>query len=185
MQRLCLLLCLAAPLLGACSEPAASRDVNLDFDLTRGHDLDDVNWPEDRRDRSATELKPVDQVVLRLPGRRPMTVKRLHDVALARSGQRVTTVQLDADPASPERAHARAVDWARELGLDVERLDRWLAELRGAEGPERARLLRSRPATGGGARGVRLGEDGPRPVVEIRSSPAEETPSIASLSLLW
>jgi hypothetical protein len=166
----CLLLALAG--CGG-SESAEGDDAMIDWDLSRSHTMDDVDWP--KPDLSAVEISPVEQVRIGLPDGRSFESdgETVHDITLDRRGNTVRNVQIDSHPRGEEDAHALAVRWAEEWDLSSVPLDRW------RDGAAKT------PAITSGRPGERIGTEGPVPAVEIRNSFEDERPALVSLQFYW
>jgi hypothetical protein len=145
----------------------------IDWNLSRSHTVDDVEWP--KPELRAVEISPVDAVRIRLPEGRSFASdgEVVHDITLDRRDRIVQGVQIDSHPRSAADAHELAVDWAGDWGLSREPLDRW------REGDTKTPVITSVP------REKRLGEDGPLPTVEIRRSFVDERPALVSLQFYW
>jgi hypothetical protein len=169
-----LVACLALALAGCDgSEPASGDGTMIDWDLSRSHTVDDVEWP--KPDLSAVEISPVGLVRIRLPEGRSFASDGgvVHDLTLDRRDRIVRGVQIDSHPRSAEDAHELAVRWAGEWGLSREPLDRW------RDGETKTPVITST------RREERIGEDGPLPTVEIRNSFVDERPALVSLEFYW
>jgi hypothetical protein len=155
------------------SEPASGDDTVIDWNLSRSHTVDDVDWP--KPELSAVEISPVGSVRIQLPEGRSFTSDGdvVHDITLDRRDRTVRGVQIDSHPRSDKDAHLLAVRWATEWDLSREPLDRW------RDGAAKTPAITSaRPAE-------RIGDDGPVPVVEIRNSFEDENPVLVSLQFYW
>jgi hypothetical protein len=169
-----LVACVALALAGCGGSDSASGDGTvIDWDLSRSHTVDDVEWP--KPDLSAVEISPVDSVRIRLPEGRSFASDGdvVHDLTLDRRDQIVRGVQIDSHPRSTEDAHELAVRWAGEWGLSREPLDRW------RDGDTKTPVITS------SRREERIGDDGPLPTVEIRKSFVDERPALVSLEFYW
>jgi hypothetical protein len=156
------------------AESESSEGTMIDWDLTRSHTIEDVDWP--KPDLTAVELSPVSSVSVRLPeGKRFSGDGELvHDVTMDRRDQLVRNIQIDSHPRTREDAHELAVEWAGEWGLSREPLDRWRDgqtktpvmttaredERIGAEGPTRPWRY-STPSATTGRRWCRCSSTGP------------------------
>jgi hypothetical protein len=167
--------CLLLALTGCGDSGAASDDGGemIDWDLSSSHTVEDVDWP--KPDLSAVEISPVGSVRIALPDGRTFTAEEgvVHDVTLDRRERVVRNVQIDSHPRSEADAHELAVRWAEEWGLSREPLDRW------RDGETKTPVISS------ARREERIGESGPVPAVEIRSSFVDERPALVSLSFYW
>jgi hypothetical protein len=152
---------------------AAGDETTIDWDLSRSHGVDDVDWPTPAL--SAVEISPVGSVRIELPGGRSFSAAAdvVRDVTLDRSDRVVRGVLIDSEPRSAADAHELAVRWAEEWGLSREPLDRWRAG--GAQTPVITSARREE----------RIGESGPVPSVEIRKSFHDELPALVSLQFYW
>jgi hypothetical protein len=155
------------------SEPASGDDTVIDWNLSRSHTVDDVDWP--KPELSAVEISPVGSVRIELPEGRSFTSDGdvVHDITLDRRDRVVRGVQIDSHPRSDEDAHELAVRWATEWDLSREPLDRW------RNGDAKTPVITSSRRT------ERIGEDGPLPTVEIRKSFVDERPALVSLQFYW
>jgi hypothetical protein len=177
MRRLSLSALLAcavlAPVGCSDSEPASGDDTVIDWNLSRSHTIDDVEWP--KPDLSAVEISPVGSVRIELPEGRSFTSDGdvVHDITLDRRDHIVRGVQIDSHPRSDADAHELAVRWATDWDLSREPLDRW------RDGATKTPVITS------SRRAERLGEDGPLPTVEIRKSFVDERPALVSLQFYW
>ncbi len=155
------------------SEPASGDDTVIDWNLTRSHTVDDVDWP--KPELSAVEISPVGSVRIQLPEGRSFTSDGgvVHDITLDRRDRVVRGVQIDSHPRSDKDAHELAVRWATEWDLSREPLDRW------RNGDTKTPVITSSRRT------ERIGEDGPLPTVEIRKSFVDERPALVSLQFYW
>jgi hypothetical protein len=155
------------------SESAEGDEAMIDWDLSRSHTVDDVDWP--KPDLSAVEISPVEQVRIDLPDGRSFESdgETVHDITLDRRGRTVRNVQIDSHPRSAADAHELAVRWAEEWDLSRVPLDRW------RDGAAKT------PAITSGRPVERIGDDGPVPVVEIRNSFEDERPALVSLQFYW
>jgi hypothetical protein len=155
------------------SEPASGDDTVIDWNLSRSHTVDDVDWP--KPDLSAVEISPVGSVRIQLPEGRSFTSdgEVVHDITLDRRERTVRGVQIDSHPRSDGDAHELAVRWAADWGLSREPLDRW------RNGDTKTPVITS------ARRAERIGEEGPLPTVEIRKSFVDERPALVSLQFYW
>jgi hypothetical protein len=155
------------------SEPASGEDTVIDWNLSRSHTVEDVDWP--KPDLSAVEISPVGSVRIQLPEGRSFTSDGdvVHDITLDRRERIVRGVQIDSHPRSESDAYELAVRWAADWNLSREPLDRW------RDGNTKTPVITS------SRRSERLGEDGPLPTVEIRKSFVDERPALVSLQFYW
>jgi hypothetical protein len=155
------------------SEPASGDQTVIDWNLSRTHTVDDVEWP--KPDLSAVEISPVGSVRIQLPEGRSFTSdgEVVHDITLDRRDRTVRGVQIDSHARSEEDAYELAVRWASEWGLSREPLDRW------RDGDTKTPVITS------ARREARIGDDGPLPAVEIRKSFVDERPALVSLEFYW
>jgi hypothetical protein len=155
------------------SEPASGDDTVIDWNLSRSHTVDDVDWP--KPELSAVEISPVGPVRIQLPEGKSFTSDGdvVHDITLDRRDRIVRGVQIDSHARSDEDAHELAVRWATEWDLSREPLDRWLG------GDTKTPVITSSRRT------ERIGEEGPLPTVEIRKSFVDERPALVSLQFYW
>jgi hypothetical protein len=167
--------CVALAVATGCggSEPAAGERTMIDWDLSRSHTIDDVEWP--KPDLSAVEISPVGTVKIRLPEGKSFASdgEVVHDLTLDRRDHVVRGLQIDSHPRSAEEAHTLAVRWADEWGLSREPLDRW------RDGETKTPVITS------SRREERIGANGPLPTVEIRNSFVDERPALVSLEFFW
>ena len=176
MARIGVLAACAAIALTGCggSEPASGDDdAMIDWDLSRSHTVDDVDWP--KPDLSAVEISPVEAVRIELPEGRTFEAESgvVHDVTMDRRDRVVRNVQIDSHPLSATDAHELAVRWAEQWGLSREPLDRW------RDGETKTPVITSaRPED-------RIGESGPVPALEIRNSFRDERPALVSIQFYW
>jgi hypothetical protein len=156
------------------SEPASGDENVIDWNLSRSHTIDDVEWP--KPDLSAVEISPVGSVRIQLPEGRSFTSdgEVVHDITLDRRDRIVRGVQIDSHPRSDADAHELAVRWATDWNLSREPLDRW------RDGKTKTPVI-----TSSSRRTERIGEDGPLPTVEIRKSFEDERPALVSLQFYW
>jgi hypothetical protein len=156
------------------SEPASGDENVIDWNLSRSHTIDDVEWP--KPDLSAVEISPVGSVRIQLPDGRSFTSdgEVVHDITLDRRDRIVRGVQIDSHPRSDADAHELAVRWATEWNLSREPLDRW------RDGKTKTPVI-----TSSSRRTERVGADGPLPTVEIRKSFEDERPALVSLQFYW
>jgi hypothetical protein len=176
MARLSVLAACALLALTGCggSEPASGEDQPMiDWDLSRSHTIDDVDWP--KPDLSAVEISPVESVRIELPEGRSFASDGdvVHDVTLDRRDRVVRNVQIDSHPRSAADAHDLAVRWAEEWDLSREPLDRW------RDGGTKTPVITS------ARREERIGESGPVPALEIRNSFVDDRPALVSLQFYW
>jgi hypothetical protein len=155
------------------SDSAEGDEAMIDWDLTRSHNVGDVDWP--KPDQSAVEISPVDQVRIELPEGRSFQSdgEVVHDITLDRRDRIVRNVQIDSHPRSAADAHELAVQWADDWGLSREPLDSW------RDGATKTPVITS------ARRAERIGDRGPVPTVEIRNSFEDERPALVSLQFYW
>jgi hypothetical protein len=175
MGRIGALVGLVALALVGCggSDSGSGDGTMIDWDLSRSHTVDDVEWP--KPDLSAVEISPVGSVTIRLPEGRSFASDGdvVHDLTLDRRERTVRGVQIDSHPRSEDEAHELAVRWASEWGLSREPLDRW------RDGETKTPVITS------SRRDERIGPDGPLPAVEIRKSFVDDRPALVSLEFYW
>ena len=155
------------------SEPASGDDAMIDWDLSRSHTVEDVDWP--KPDLSAVEISPVGEVRIELPEGRAFAAGRdvVHDITLDRRDHVVRNLQIDSNPRSASDAHELAVRWAEDWGLSREPLDRW------RDGETKTPVITSARVE------ERIGDSGPVPALEIRNSFVDERPALVSLQFYW
>jgi hypothetical protein len=166
--------CLLLALAGCGGSGTASGDeAMIDWDLSRSHTVDDVEWPNPNL--SAVEISPVDSVRIELPEGRSFAGDGdvVHDITMDRRERVLRYVQIDSHPRSATDAHELAVRWAGDWGLSREPLDRW------RDGGTKTPVITS------ARRAERIGDSGPLPTVEIRNSFVDERPALVSLQFYW
>jgi hypothetical protein len=168
-----------AALVAACALPACGGDdaVTVDWDLRESHTIDDVAWPEGRRDRSEAQLEPDGDVRVRLAGGTFSAAGgEIARVNLARrdDARDVRLILLTTTPRTTEEAAALAKRWAAAWDLPAEPVDAWARKA--AQDPKATGFTgsRGRPAPGGVL-----------PEVQLRYSFDEERPTVVGMQFLW
>jgi hypothetical protein len=117
--------------------------MQIDWNLSGPHTLDQVHWAEDRLDQYTTRLKPVESVRIRLPADKVFTMdKRASDVILYRrangpnvlpgkEGRIVDRLEVSSDPLSVEDAYKLALGYAEQFGLSKAQVEGWHKRAKG------------------------------------------------------
>lgn len=162
-------------LLAACGQ---GDDVTtVDWDLSGSHTLDDVRWPEDTRDLTATEVRPEGEIRIRLPDDQEITAAdgEIRRISLTREGDVVTLVSLTSEFGSRADAVRLARKWAGQFSLPTEQIEAFAGD------EQRMDALASAP------REAQLGgPDGPIPQVLLRdASTGGDDQAVARVEVGW
>jgi hypothetical protein len=165
---------LAALLLAACGEDG----VTVNWDLRESHTIDDVRWPEDTRDVSATQVEPDGDVRIQLrDGTFSAPDGAIRRINFARADPRARELEelmLTSTPRTTAEARELATRWAQQWGLPVAPIEEW-ARKAASDPKATAFTSAGRPGAGGGA----------IPTVELRHSFDDERPTVVALQFLW
>ena len=151
--------------------------MTVDWDLSSSHTLDDVDWPADQRDSTATAFEDLSGATIELPGgERFEAGEEVEAILLERDGPNVTLAQINFEKQSLEGARDRARALAEEWDLPIEPLDPWyeeqIEEHGGTDVTEPVQLI--------GPKG-----DGVQISADIRYSFNEAEPARVSLTVFW
>ena len=179
--------CLA---LAGCGDEEEGGGMRIDWDLSKDHTVDEVNWPEQDLDITTTSIEPLDSVRIRLPGGQDLRmadpVKRVivyRPLASANpvvrpKGKVVDTVEVYSAPQTVDDAYRRALEYTEQFGLSNAALDDWRKRRKAGADP-----VGDRPFAG---RNKRLGgKDGPSVGVELNYSSNDDRPWTMLVRLSW
>jgi hypothetical protein len=186
---LCAIATLLLVVLAACGGEE-EQPVRIDWNLSREHTLDQVDWPEDRLDRVEAQIEPVASVRMELPGDEVFEMgEEAHDVILYRrnsvsrplpgaAGRVIEKIEVYTEPLTVDDAYRQAAGYVEQFGLPRAPLDDWRERRR--QGVEQA-TDRTTLADDS----LSLGPDGPYPLVELNYSSDDERPWVVSGVFYW
>jgi hypothetical protein len=104
--------------------------MELQWDLSRSHRVEDVDWPADRAGTQRF-LEGDIRLTLKLPGR---TLRaELADVRVERQGGEVTVLQLRGHPQTLDEVHAEVQKRMKEHDLPRRDLDQWYQDAKSGD----------------------------------------------------
>ena len=177
LMALCLLL---GGFVAAGSGCGRADNVRIEWDLSQSHNLDDVQWPPERRNVSTFAHESVESALITFPGQRVLRAERdVGRVMLTRNGDVVQHVQVVFKPQTLQEALARAKGLAAEWSLPTEPLQTWYEQQMAEHGGRDV----TKPAL---TIGQRAGApDDFTPEVQIRYSFNKQRPAVVYLTVLW
>jgi|GEM_PF-6111619 len=100
--------------------------MKIDWDLSKSHTMQDVDWPDPSI--SSIEPRPLDSVRIRFSGGRELhETSGMKKLALDRVGETVTELGLHSANLTADDAYELALRWARQWDLPTEKLEAWHA----------------------------------------------------------
>jgi hypothetical protein len=169
---------IAAVMLAGCGSEGDGGGNTIDWDLSTSHTTADVDWPEPGQ--SAVQIEQPASVRIRFPGGRSFSARSdVQAVGLERRGDRVTTIQLDSAPTTPDEAYRLALDWVGRWELPRAPIEDWYRRHRTAT-PETFASVEAVPDPG-----TTVGPGGPEPSLKILNSFNDDRPAIVSLRFFW
>ena len=144
----------------------------ISWDVSGGNEVSRVEF--ERPELTANELKPIESVRIRLPEGHVFAPEgvEIHDITLARHGDRLMHIMVDAEPLGVEDAYEVALEWAKQFELPLWPIEQWYRD-----GEKTTRTWEF---------GHRLGERGPTPLVQIRHwAGDDDKPAIVSMQFSW
>jgi hypothetical protein len=168
----------AAVMLAGCGSDGDGGRAAIDWNLSTSHTPADVDWPEPGQ--SAVQIEAPASVRIRFPGGRSFSAASgIQAVGLERQDDRVTAVQLDSAPMTPDDAYRLALDWAGRWELPRAPIKDWYRRHRTAT-PETFASVEAVPDPG-----TTVGPGGPEPSLKILNSFNDDRPAIVSLRFFW
>jgi len=154
--------------------------VNIDWDVSRSHTMDDVHWLAKYRDLSSIEIQPVGAVHIRFPGGQAFTATDgIESIGLDREGNSVIDVSIFSGPRTTEEAYRLAITWISAFKLPRKPIDEWYAQQHGPVQHRTATPLTYTPA------GQTVGPHGPEPSLKLLDSFQDARPLVVSLDFFW
>jgi hypothetical protein len=168
----------AALLLGGCGGGGDDEATMIDWNLSKSHTTQDVDWP--KPGQSAVQIESPESVHIRLPGDHEFSANGdVGAVGLERRGDDLTTVQVDTEPLTAEDAYRLALQWARRWDIPTQPIQDW-NERRRAGGDALTETVEAIPDPG-----TTVGPGGPEPSLKLLNSFNDDRPVIVSLRFFW
>jgi len=146
--------------------------MKLDWELSKSHTMQDVDWPD--ASTNAIELRPIASVRIGISGGRELhETGGIRRVAVDRHGERISDVALYSEPATVGDAYELALRWCREWKLPTTTIDDWHAA-----GGKTFNMEAYDPK-------AKLGPNDPSVSIKVLYSFDDDRPVIMSLSFFW
>jgi hypothetical protein len=160
--------------------PSKTAKNTLTWDLSHGHTVKDVRWPN-RLD--AFELNGGVRVAITFPGGKTLA-ERFEKAMGLREGDVIRTLDLFYPATTTDEAYQQAKVLGRQWDIDLGNIDTW----------HRRRLGQRKAGkedygdtafTGGPASEPLGGPGGPAPIIEVMNSFSASRPVVVNLSFHW